>query len=110
MAASITSTGYDSAINELAVCSQYPDFGDAVHYSGSYWHFQRNIPAWAPQGIWTYRVTYEGVVYEHRFGVGSSATDAENLALVPLETRLRGNRPNGGSGVACVRVWQWTRA
>lgn len=72
--------------------------GPEPHYSRSYWYWRKTLPLNAPEGIWTYRVSYEGATYEHLFTVGDSLTSIEvpieAAGTSPSSDRLEQNRPN----------------
>lgn len=40
------------------------------HYAAAYWLWNWGLPANAPSGLWHFRVTYEGITYNHDFTVG----------------------------------------
>lgn len=41
-----------------------------AHYSAAYWYWTWFMPP-APLGVWTFEATYDGVVYSHRFTMGT---------------------------------------
>jgi murein DD-endopeptidase MepM/ murein hydrolase activator NlpD len=54
--------------------------GSAPFYSTSYWYWTYNLPAGAPDGMWTFESTYQTGVRKVRFFVGDAlfADGAEN--------------------------------
>jgi hypothetical protein len=45
-------------------------FATPAHHSGAYWFWSWFMPV-APEGIWTFEATYEGVTYSSRFTLGT---------------------------------------
>jgi hypothetical protein len=66
--------------------------------SYSYWVF--NLGAAPPTGIWRFEVTFNGVTTSHRFGVGTSVTDAGLFSGLD-EIRLA-NSPNPMLGATTI--------
>ena len=69
-------------------------------YSSSYWFWTHTLPTNAPRGVWKFRATYNTVVYEQIFLVGSSTpADFDGDA----KTDLSIFRPTPGE-------WWWLRS
>ncbi|MBK7441285.1 MAG: peptidoglycan DD-metalloendopeptidase family protein [Bacteroidetes bacterium] len=51
----------------------------ADYYVASFWYWFYNIPADAPEGVWTWSCELDGVYYEHEFIVGELPISVENV-------------------------------
>lgn len=74
-----------------SVWQQWTSALDVTHYAASWWYWSWFLPTNAETGVWTYRITYQGVVTDHRFTVGT-------VSSVPAVARsgatLRQPEPN----------------
>lgn len=67
----------------------------AVHYSASYWWFQRSLPTNAPEGTWTLEVEFEGETYMQNFTVSGSPVSVEEPEVeIPRQFTFHQNFPN----------------
>lgn len=59
---------------DMADTGSTPDF-----YNGAYWYWNRQLPADAPAGLWTYESSFEGQAKRHHFRVGSAVNAINDL-------------------------------
>ena len=63
---------------------------DASHYEASWWYWWWTLPANAPEGLWKFRVIYNGSTYEHFFTVGVIPGDLNRDKVLDLKDCILG--------------------
>lgn len=61
------------------------------HYAASFWWW--SLPVSGPAGIWKFQVTFNSVVYEQPFAIGT-VVGVEDLAVLPGRSGIFGSSPN----------------
>jgi murein DD-endopeptidase MepM/ murein hydrolase activator NlpD len=74
-----------------SIWQQWTSALDVAHYAASWWYWSWYLPTNAETGVWTYRVTYQGDITDHRFTVGTVSSVPE---VARTGATLRQPEPN----------------